>query len=111
MIDEPFTYLAVADSRQYFAVITLYMLAKCTQELYTVCPSDMTLHAAGEPNSLIALFLGNTDIFSNCKRLVINGILNLCGCVRQTPAIGFIVLILLKGSQYNVRKRDLLPTV
>jgi len=41
MIDEPFTYLAVAESRQSFAIITPYMLTKCTQELYTVCPSDM----------------------------------------------------------------------
>ena len=36
MIDEPFTYLAVADSRQFFAEITPYVLTKCTQELYTV---------------------------------------------------------------------------
>jgi hypothetical protein len=41
MIDEPFTYLAVAESRQIFAVVTPYMLTKCTQEIYTVCPSDM----------------------------------------------------------------------
>ena len=50
------------------------MLTKCTQKLYTVCPSDMILRTANEPNCLIALFLGKTDIiFSTCKRLVING--------------------------------------
>ena len=74
MIDEPFTYLAVAESRQLFAVVTPYMLTKCTQELYTVCPSDMMLKTAGEPNCLIALFLGKMDIvLSKCKRMVING--------------------------------------
>ena len=73
MIDEPFTYLAVAESRQFFASITRFMLSKCCQELYTVCPSDMTLRAAGEPNCLTALFLGKTDVmFSKCKRLIIN---------------------------------------
>jgi hypothetical protein len=34
MIDEPCTYLAVAESRQLFAVVTLYMLTKCTQTIY-----------------------------------------------------------------------------
>jgi len=73
MIDEPFTYLAVAESRQYFAVISPYMLTQCTQELYTVCPSDMMLKTASEPNCLIALFLGKTDIiFEKCKRVIIN---------------------------------------
>jgi hypothetical protein len=73
MIDEPFTYLAVADSKQFFTIITPYMLMKCTQKLYTVCPSDMVLRTARESNSLIALFLGKTDvIFSTCKRLVLN---------------------------------------
>ena len=62
MIDEPF-----------FAVMTPYMLTKCTQELYTVCPSDMVLKTAGEPDCLIALFLGKTDVMlSKCKRLIIN---------------------------------------
>ena len=49
------------------------MLIKCTQELYTGCPSDMVLKTAGEPNCLIALFLGKVDVmFSKCKRLIIN---------------------------------------
>jgi len=56
MIDEPFTYLAVAEGKQFFAVISPYMLTKCTRELYTVCPSDMVLKTAGEPNCLIAFF-------------------------------------------------------
>ena len=73
MIDEPFTYLAVAESRQFFASITPYMLSKCTQELYTVCPSDMMLRTVREPNCLTALFLGKADIvFSKCKRLIVN---------------------------------------
>ena len=55
MIDEPFTYLAVTQSRQFFAEITPYVLTKCTQELYTVCPSDMVLRTGSEPNCLIAL--------------------------------------------------------
>ena len=73
IIDEPFPYLEVAEGRQYFAVTTSYMLAKCTQELYTVCPSDLVLKTASEPNCLIASFLGKTDVmFTKCKRLVIN---------------------------------------
>jgi len=49
------------------------MLTKCTQELFTVCPSDMVLKTAGETNCLIALFLGKADvIFSKCKRLITN---------------------------------------
>ena len=58
MIDEPFLYLAVAESRQFFALKTPYMLSKCAQKLYIVCPSDMVLRTAGEPDCLIALFLG-----------------------------------------------------
>jgi hypothetical protein len=58
MIDERFAYLAVAESRQFFALMTLHMLSKCTQGLYTVCSSDMVLRTAGEPNCFIALFFG-----------------------------------------------------
>ena len=36
MVDEPFTYLKVAESRQFFAIITPYMLTNCTQKLYSV---------------------------------------------------------------------------
>jgi hypothetical protein len=73
MIDEPFTYLAVAESRQYFAVITPIMLSKCTQGLHTVCPSDMVLMTAGECGCLTALFLGKTDVvYAKCKRLILS---------------------------------------
>jgi len=73
MVDEPFNYLAVAESRQFFAIITPYMLLKCKQDLYTVCPSDMVLRTAGEQNCLIALFLGKMDtVLDKCKRLVLN---------------------------------------
>jgi len=65
---EPFNYLAVAESRQFFAIITPYMLLKCKQDLYTVCPSDMVLQTAREQNCLIALFLGKMDtVLDKCK--------------------------------------------
>jgi hypothetical protein len=73
MIDEMFTYLAVAESRQYFAVLTPNMLSRCTQGLYTVCPSDMVLMAAGEYNCLTALFMGKTEVvYAKCKRLILS---------------------------------------
>jgi hypothetical protein len=73
MMDKMFTYLAVAESRQFFAFITPYKLSKCTQTLYSVCPADMMLKTAGEPNCLTALFLGKTDIaLIKCKRFIIN---------------------------------------
>jgi len=43
MTDEEFSYLAVAENRQFFILMTLYMLSKCTQDLCTVYPSDMIL--------------------------------------------------------------------
>jgi hypothetical protein len=74
MIDEVFTYLAVAESRQFFAIITPHMLSKCKQELYNVCPSDVVLRTAGESTLLIVLFLGKEEIvLRKCKRLVLNG--------------------------------------
>jgi hypothetical protein len=73
MIDEAFTYLAVAEDGQFFAMLTPHMLSKCTQNLYTVCPSDMVLRTAGEQNCLIALFLVKMDtVFAKCKRLLLN---------------------------------------
>ena len=73
MTDETFTYLAVADSRQFFAVMTPYMLSKCTQNLYTECLSDIVLRTVREQNCLTALFLGKMDIvLKKCKRLVLN---------------------------------------
>jgi hypothetical protein len=62
MIDEAFTYLVVAECRQFLVLITPYVLSKCTQELDAVCLSDMMLKTAGEPNCLTALFLGKMDI-------------------------------------------------
>jgi hypothetical protein len=73
MIDEEFTYFAVAESGQFFAVMPPYMLAKCIQDLYTVCPADMMLQTTVEPTCLIALFLGKTDVaLTKCKRLILN---------------------------------------
>jgi hypothetical protein len=73
MIDEVFTYIAVAESRQFFALMTPEMLSRCTKGLYTVCPSDIVLRTAGESNCLIALFLGKAYImFSKCKRLILH---------------------------------------
>jgi hypothetical protein len=73
MIDKEFIYLAVADRRQFFASILTHILAKCTQDLYTVCPVDMMVKTAGGPNCLTALFLGKTDIaLTKCKRLIIS---------------------------------------
>ena len=80
MIDEAFTYLAMAESRQFFALITPYILMKCKQEMYTVCPPDIVLKRAGEPNCLIALFLGKTDMMlTKCKRLILDAPLSLHG--------------------------------
>jgi hypothetical protein len=62
MIDEVFTYLAVAESRQFFAIIPPHILPKCKQELYTICSSDIVLRTAGEQHCLISLFLGKEDI-------------------------------------------------
>jgi hypothetical protein len=71
-IDEEFTYFAVAESRQFFALMPPYMLAKCIQDLYTVCPADMILQTAREPTCIIALFLGKTDVaLTKCKHLIL----------------------------------------
>jgi len=73
MIDGEFPYLVVAESRQFFTLMSPCVLSKCTQDLYTVCPSDMVLKTAGEQNCLIALFLGKMDIvLKKCKRLMLN---------------------------------------
>ena len=73
MIDEAFTYLAVAENRQFFAIIPPHMLLKCAQNLYTVCPPDMVLRTITEQGCLTALFLGNMDtVLRKCKQLVLN---------------------------------------
>jgi hypothetical protein len=58
MINEAFVYLAVVESRQFFAIITPHMLSKCKKELYTVCPFDLVLRTAEEQHFLLASFLG-----------------------------------------------------
>jgi hypothetical protein len=71
MIDEAFTYLAVEHSRQFFALITPYVVYMYSRVMY--CPSDMMLRTAGEPNCFTALFLGKTEIMlAKCKRLILN---------------------------------------
>jgi hypothetical protein len=73
MIDGAFSYLVMAESRQFFTSMSSYVLSKRSQHLYTVCPSDMVLKTAGEQNCLIALFLGQMDIvLKKCKRLMLN---------------------------------------
>ena len=73
MVDEPFTYLAVAENKQFFAILTPYMLSKCVQNLYTICPSDLVLRTAGEQNCLNALFLGKEDIVRlKCRRIILD---------------------------------------
>ena len=73
MIDEPFTFIAVAKNRQFFAIMEPHLLANCMKDIYTVCPSDLILRTAGRPNCIIALFLGKTDVMTQlCKRLILS---------------------------------------
>ncbi|KDR08141.1 hypothetical protein L798_02259 [Zootermopsis nevadensis] len=62
MTDEPFTYLAVAEDRQFFTTLAVQMLSQCTKNYYTVCPSDFVLRKSGHQDCLVALFYGKTDI-------------------------------------------------
>ena len=72
MIDEPFMYLAVADDRQFFTILTTEMLAKCTTDFYTICPSNMVLRKSSKENCLIALFTGKTEVaMRKCKRTLL----------------------------------------
>jgi hypothetical protein len=72
MIDEAFSYLAVAESRQFFTLMIHCTLCKHTQDLYTVCSSDMVLKIVGEQNCLIVFFLGMIDtVLKKCKRLIL----------------------------------------
>jgi hypothetical protein len=73
MIDEPFSYLAVAEDRQFFAMMTTHMLNKCDENMYVICPSDLVLRAPNNPNCLIALFLGkNNNVLQVCKRFILH---------------------------------------
>jgi len=52
MMDEKiFMYLALAETRQFFAIITLYMITS-TYESYNVCLFDMVLRTAEGQNCL-----------------------------------------------------------
>jgi hypothetical protein len=70
MIVEAFLHLAEAENTQFLTLMTPYVLSTCicTQDLYTVCPSDMVLKTAGKQNCLIALFFGKMEIvLKKCK--------------------------------------------
>jgi hypothetical protein len=67
-IDELFVYLAVAENRQFFTVLTTEMLAKCATAFHTICPSNMVLRKSSEENCLIALFTGKVETeWRKCK--------------------------------------------
>jgi hypothetical protein len=69
-MDEPFVYLDVAEDRQFVTISTTEMLAKCTTDLYTICPSNMVLGKSSEENCLIALFTGKAEVtLRKCKRV------------------------------------------
>jgi hypothetical protein len=71
-IDEEFTYLAVAEDRQFFTTLTKEMLSECTTDCYTICPSNMVLRKSATDDYLIALFLGRTTIaLKQCKRIIV----------------------------------------
>lgn len=106
MIDEAFTYLAVAESRQFFALIPTYMLSRCTQDLYTVCPADMMLKSAGEPSCLTALFGENILLVRNVNALYYINPLNPYGYDRQILVTGSTVLVLLNELPYSVKIQD-----
>ena len=71
MVDEPFSYVAVAENRQFFAVMTPHMLASCIRDVCTVCPSDSVLRTPSEPNCLVALFLGKVDVTTHLRKRLI----------------------------------------
>jgi hypothetical protein len=72
-IYEPFTYLAVAENRRFFTTLSTDMLAECTTDCYTVCPSNLVLRNTTNENCLMALFMGKTSvILEKCKRIIFN---------------------------------------
>jgi hypothetical protein len=50
MVDETFSYIAVTENRQFFAMMTPHMLATCKKDMYVLCPSDFVLRTPREPN-------------------------------------------------------------
>jgi hypothetical protein len=71
-VDEQFVYLAVAEDRQFFTILTTEMLAKCTTDFNTICPSNMVLKKSSEENCLIALFTGKAEVaMKKCRRVLL----------------------------------------
>ncbi len=71
MVGESFSYVAVAENRQFFAVMTPHMLASCIRDVYTVCPSDLVLQTPNKPTCLFALFLGKADVTTHLRKRLI----------------------------------------
>jgi hypothetical protein len=72
-IDEPFTYLAVAEDRQFFTTLSTDMLKECTTDVYTVCPSNLVLRKTTNENCLMALFMRKTSVtVKKCKIIIFN---------------------------------------
>jgi hypothetical protein len=90
LIDEPISYFAIAEDRQFFTTLTPHMLAKCTKEYYTVCP-DFVLRKPGQHSCLIALSFGKMDIvLRKCKRLILNEDFESIWISYPTLSIGYI---------------------
>jgi hypothetical protein len=54
-------------------ILTIEMLAKCTTDFYTICPSNMVLRKSNEENCLIALFTGKAKVaLRKCKRIILD---------------------------------------
>jgi hypothetical protein len=81
-------------------------LSKCTQELYTVYPSDMVLKTAGEQNCF--LFLGKMDIIlKKCKRLLLNESLEPIWI--RSPDFNYWVYSLSTPTQVTVQCQEVKP--
>ena len=112
MIDEAFNYLAVAENKQFFAIMPPHMLSRCTRNLYTVCLSDVILRAAGEQNCLTALFLGKIDIVRHkCKRLILQESFEPVWI--RSPDFSYWLIVSARPNRLpcNAKSQDLLPTL
>jgi hypothetical protein len=58
-VDKIFSHIAVAENRQFLAMMKPYMLAKYVN---TERPSDLVLRTPGEANCVTELFLGKADV-------------------------------------------------
>jgi hypothetical protein len=84
------------------------MLAKCTKDYYTVCPSDFVLRKPGQQSCLIALFFGKMDIvLRKCKRLILNEDLNQFGLGH--PTLEYWVYSLSSPTQVTVKCQEAGP--